>query len=83
VVGCIRPRINFQSDGLPAKKYVAEFEVQLLPTGEVGAIKVLRRSGLPAYDDAVERAIWQCKPFPLPPDGSRSVRLSFDPVETR
>lgn len=87
VVGCIRPHIAFNvPDGLQPKQHVARFEVQLLPTGEqIGAPRLLRASGLAAYDSAVERAIRRCDPFPRPREGTmpRSLILEFDPVETR
>ena len=87
VVGCIRPHIAFNvPESLQPKQHVAEFEVQLLPSGEqVGAPRLLRGSGLAAYDQAVERAIRRCDPFPRPREGTmpRSLRLTFDPVETR
>ncbi len=87
IVGCIRPHIVFNvSDAIQPRQYVAEFEVVLLPTGEQAAVpKLLKASGLAAYDQAVERAIRRCDPFPPPKEGTmpRSLRLSFDPVETR
>jgi colicin import membrane protein len=87
VVGCVRPHIAFNvPEGVQPRQYVADFEVQLLPTGEqVGAPKLLKSSGLPAYDQAVERAIRRCDPFPRPREGSMpsSLRLRFDPVDTR
>ena len=86
-MGCIRPHIAFNvPDGLQPRQHVAEFEVQLLPTGEqVGPPRLLRASGLAAYDSAVERAIRRCDPFPRPREGTmpRSLILKFDPVETR
>ena len=87
VVGCIRPHIVYNvPESLQARQHVAEFEVTLLPTGEqVGAPRLLRPSGIAAYDQAVERAIRRCDPFPRPREGAmpRSLRLAFDPVETR
>jgi colicin import membrane protein len=87
VVSCIRPHIVYSvPDGLRTKQHVAEFEVQLLPSGEqVGTPRLLSPSGLAAYDQAVERAIRRCDPFPRPREGAmpRSLRLTFDPVETR
>jgi colicin import membrane protein len=87
VVSCIRPHVVFSvPEGIRPKQHVAEFEVQLLPSGEqVGAPRLVSASGLPAYDQAVERAIRRCDPFPRPREGSmpRSVRLAFDPVELR
>ncbi len=87
VIGCIRPHIVYSvAEGMPPKQHVAEFEVQLLPTGEqLGAPRLLKPSGLSAYDQAVERAIRRCDPFPRPREGTmpRVLRLSFDPVELR
>jgi colicin import membrane protein len=87
VVGCIRPHIVFNvPDGVKPKQHVAEFEVQLLPTGEQAtAPRLLKASGLASFDQAVERAIRRCDPFPRPAEGAmpRSLRLAFDPVDTR
>ncbi len=82
---CIRPHIIFNvPEGTRPRQYEAQFEVTLLPTGEqVGAPKLLKASGLAAYDQAVERAIRRCDPFPRPKEGPmpRSIPLIFDPVE--
>ena len=87
IVSCIRPHVIFNvPDAVRPQQYVADFEVVLLPTGEqAGAPRLLKSSGLAAYDVAVERAIRRCDPFPPPKEGTmpRSVRLSFDPVEMR
>jgi len=87
VVGCIRPHIVFNvPDGVKPKQHVAEFEVQLLPTGEQAtAPRLLKASGLASFDQAVERAIRRCDPFPRPAEGAmpRNLRLAFDPVDTR
>ncbi len=60
----------------------AEFMVAVLPTGEVLQVKLLRSSGQPAYDDAVERAILKASPLPMPPDADlmnqfRELHLKF------
>jgi colicin import membrane protein len=47
---------------------VAEFDVTLLPGGDVLDVKLRRSSGFAAFDTAVERAIYLSKPLPLPPD---------------
>ena len=87
VITCIRPHIVFNvPDAINAQQHVAVFDVMLLPTGEqTGAPRLIKGSGLAAYDQAVERAIRRCDPFPPPREGTmpRSVRLLFDPVETR
>lgn len=62
----------------------AEFDVTLMPTGEVLTVTLTRSSGVPAYDSAVERAIYKAQPLPLPPDQSlfsrfRLLHLKFRP----
>lgn len=60
----------------------AEFDVTLMPTGEVLNVRLTRSSGNAAYDSAVERAIYKAQPLPLPPDASlfsrfRELQLKF------
>jgi colicin import membrane protein len=64
----------------------AQFEVVLLPSGEVLSAKLRKSSGHAAYDQAVERAILKAQPLPLPPDPAlfasfRNLELRFRPVE--
>ena len=64
----------------------AEFTVVLLPDGEVLRATLVKSSGYPAYDAAVERAILRASPLPLPPDASlfdefRTLDLHFRPSE--
>lgn len=62
----------------------AEFDVTQLPTGEIIDVKLRRSSGVPAYDDAVERAILKSSPLPRPDVASawqRDLRLVFRPKE--
>ncbi len=64
----------------------AEFAVTLLPGGSVLSVKLVKSSGVAAYDSAVERAILKAQPLPLPPDGSlfsrfRELHLKFSPRE--
>ncbi len=47
---------------------VVEFDVTLLPGGDILDVKLRRSSGFAAFDSAVERAIFLSKPLPLPPD---------------
>lgn len=65
-----------------------EFEVRLLPGGEVleSSLRLRRSSGVPAYDQAVERAILKSSPLPLPPDPTlfnmfRELNLKIRPKE--
>jgi colicin import membrane protein len=61
------------------------FEIGLLPSGELAGNPTLNKSsGIPACDDAVERAIIASQPLPLPPDQSlfssfRNLNLKFRP----
>jgi colicin import membrane protein len=62
----------------------AVFLVSQLPSGEVLAARVLKSSGNPAYDTAVERAILKSSPLPLPAsreDFSRELKLTFRPQD--
>jgi len=71
VRACIKPGVIYSasgssSDGNPT----AVFRVQLLPTGEqAGAPRLVRSSGSPAFDRAVETGIRRCDPFPRPSSG--------------
>ena len=47
---------------------VAEFDVTLLPGGEILEVKMRKSSGYITFDRAVERAIILSRPLPLPPD---------------
>lgn len=84
VVACIRPHIAFEvSPDVRKGQYIAEFKLRLLPNGEpIGDAVQTKRSGLPAYDAAVARAIKRCN-FPRPAAGEvlpKEIYLSFDPI---
>ncbi|HYG55722.1 MAG TPA: energy transducer TonB [Burkholderiales bacterium] len=60
----------------------AVFSVVQLPTGEILSVKLVKSSGIAAYDTAVERAILKSSPLPLPAsrdDFSRELKLTFRP----
>jgi colicin import membrane protein len=62
----------------------AVFEVDQLPSGEVLAIRLKRSSGVPALDDAIERAIRRSSPLPLPDNKElfeRTLELRFRPLD--
>lgn len=64
----------------------AVFEVTVLPGGRVLNVRLKKSSNNPAYDDAVERAIYKAEPLPLPADAAlfnrfREMELSFRPVD--
>jgi colicin import membrane protein len=63
------------------------FQVSLLPNGEVLRVTLLRSSGQPLYDSAVERAIFKASPLPLPNERDAAAQfregltLKFRPYE--
>jgi colicin import membrane protein len=62
----------------------AIFDVVQLPTGEIIDVQLIKSSGVPAYDDAVNRAIRKSSPLPRPdsPDMfRRSITLKFRPLD--
>lgn len=62
----------------------AVFQVQQLPSGEVISVKMVHSSGVKAYDDAVERAIWKSSALPLPDSKEvfeRTLNLRFRPLD--
>jgi colicin import membrane protein len=82
VQAVVRPLVQLPADlkGNP----MAVVRVQLLPTLEVQSVKLLQSSGNPAYDEAVQRAIWSARTFPALPAGLtftevRQLRLTFRP----
>ena len=63
-----------------------EFDVVVLPGGEVLDVKIRKASGQAPWDNAVERAIRRAQPLPLPPDPAlmkefRELNLKFRPKE--
>ena len=66
---------------------VAEFNVTLLPGGDVLDATLIKSSGNQAYDDAVDRAILKASPLPVPEDPDlfnsrfRNLRLKFRPKD--
>lgn len=87
VVACVRKNLIFNvAPDMQPGQYKTEYEVELMPDGkQVGAPKLIRGSSLPSFDKAVETAIRACDPFPTNPAGNtpKTIRLSFDPVESR
>jgi colicin import membrane protein len=55
------------------------FKVEQLPTGEIIRVKLAKSSGVPAFDDAVERGINKSSPLPKKKDGTveRSLEVFF------
>lgn len=77
-------RIRFDPARAPNNPEVI-FMVEQLPTGEISSVKRIKSSGVPPWDDAVERAIKASDPLPKKKDGSveRVLELRFRPLEDR
>lgn len=73
---------TFAPEGLTGNPR-AEFKIVLLPTSEAFNSTLIKSSGNPAYDEAVERSIYKSAPLPLPPNNPeffrelRELRLPF------
>ena len=79
----IQQNVNQQLCGLD---YITlEFRISLMPTGELlGQPKMTKSSNITSCDDAVERAIIQSQPLPLPKDRGlfsklKNLELKFHP----
>jgi len=64
----------------------AVYSVTVVPGGEVLDVKMVKSSGVAAYDEAVGRAIWAASPLPVPSDPDmfqqlRQATYKFRPVE--
>jgi len=79
---------------LSSSKYIGErpesnprvvFQIDQLPTGEIMSVKLVKSSGLDAFDDAVERGIRDSSPLPKKKDGTvvRSIELGFTMKEVK
>jgi colicin import membrane protein len=57
----------------------AEFRIEQLPTGEIISVKKVKSSGVPSFDDSVEKGIIKSSPLPKKKDGTveRSVLIGF------
>lgn len=55
------------------------FRVEQLPTGEILSVKKIKSSGVPSFDDAVEKGIIKSSPLPKKKDGTveRSLVVDF------
>ncbi len=57
----------------------AVFKIEELPTGEIISVKKMKSSGLPDFDDAVEKGIIKSSPLPKKKDGTveRTLEIGF------
>jgi colicin import membrane protein len=54
------------------------FQVEQLPTGDIISVKMIKSSGLPAFDRAVENGIHKSSPLPHKKDGTVERTLLVD-----
>ena len=79
----IYQNVNKQLCGLDLVEL--EFEIQLMPTGELlGEPKLIQSSKIESCDEALERAILQSQPLPVPKDPKlfsrlKKLKLMFQP----
>lgn len=57
----------------------AVFRIEELPTGEIISVKMIKSSGVPGFDEAVEKGIIKSSPLPKKKDGTveRSLEIAF------
>jgi len=82
IVGKIKPNVVAQPN-IPGNPE-AIFDVTLLPTGEVLAVRLRKSSGFKSYDEALERAILKSSPLPKPDRPElfeSSLELKFRPLD--
>ncbi len=83
----IKQHVNKQLCGQD-KSIKVTFMIALMPTGEVmGRPKLIKESGMSSCDDAVERAILESQPLPVPTSSDlfsqfRELNLVFRPNDT-
>ena len=83
----IKQHVNKQLCGAD-KSIKVSFMIALMPTGEVmGRPKLIKGSGMSSCDDAVERAILESQPLPVPSSADlfsqfRELNLVFRPNDT-
>jgi colicin import membrane protein len=56
----------------------ASFQVEQLPTGDIISVKMIKSSGVPAFDRAVENGIHKSSPLPKKKDGTVERTLVVD-----
>lgn len=72
----VQPKINLSPDF--SRSLTARINVRVTPDGQVRSARTIRSSGNPAYDKAVETAIYAATPLPIPtPQEDPQVHREF------
>ena len=81
----VRSKIVFPGASTMTGNPQAVFEVRQFPTGEIISISKKQSSGIPEWDNAVERALLRASPLPKAEDGSVEplLVLSFRPKDVQ
>lgn len=74
----VRSNTVFNVSDTSGNNPTVEYRIELLPDGSLrGAIKKLKSSGVPAFDDAVEKAIEKSLPFPRDKSGEVPASIVY------
>lgn len=74
----VRSNTVFNASDTSSNNPTVEYRIELLPDGSLrGAIKKLKSSGVPAFDDAVEKAIEKSLPFPRDKSGEVPASIVY------
>ncbi len=71
IAGLIKRNTRGVATDAVAGNPMIEYEIELLPDGNVKDIKVIRGSGYAAFDEAVQRAVYSTAPFERDPATGR------------
>ncbi len=74
----VRSNTVFNASDTSSNNPTVEYRIDLLPDGSLrGAIRKLKSSGVPAFDDAVEKAIEKSLPFPRDKSGEVPASIVY------
>jgi colicin import membrane protein len=75
---CVQPGVSFPTPPQSGSNPTVQYRVQLKSDGTVSGVKLLKTSGNSNFDQAVERGISRCTPFPKPDTGSYPSYIDVD-----
>lgn len=75
---CVQPGVSFPAPPQSGSNPTVQYRVQLKSNGTVSGVKLLKSSGNSNFDQAVERGINRCTPFPKPDSGSYPSYIDVD-----
>jgi colicin import membrane protein len=77
--GKVKSTTSYAGDTDVAGNPTAEFRIEQLPTGEIISARLVKSSGIPSFDDAVEKGIVKASPLPKKKDGTveRTLVIAF------